>query len=150
MKHILPRVFGLLLLATALVGCGGFDKEFKALASQPPPNDVSGAWIGTWQNTNNSHGGDLYAIVVEASPGVYFTSFKATYGKFMTFKTHATLRGTTRGGTAHFQGEEDLGWLAGGVYTYDGYATPQEFFSTYTSKNDEGTYTMRRPLVVAE
>lgn len=148
MKHSPATVLGCLLMAATLVGCGGFDKEFKALANQPPPNDISGAWIGTWQNSNNSHNGDLYAIVVETAPGTYFCSFKATYGGFLTFEQNVTLHGSAQGSTVHFTGEKKLSFW--GLYKYDGYATSREFFSTYTSKNDEGTYTLRRPLVVAE
>jgi hypothetical protein len=44
-----------------------------------------------------------------------------------------------------FEGEADLGWLAGGVYRYDGQATPASFFSTYKSKYDHGTFQMKRP-----
>ncbi len=34
---------------------------------------------------------------------------------------------------------------SGGVYHYDGDATPTNFFSTYKSKYDHGTFQMTRP-----
>ena len=39
----------------------------------------------------------------------------------------------------------NLGWLAGGVYHYEGRADATNFFSTYTSKYDHGTFQMTRP-----
>jgi hypothetical protein len=44
----------------------------------------------------------------------------------------------------HFQGAANLGFMAGGVYRYEGTATPSRFHSTYTSKYDHGTFDMER------
>jgi len=44
-----------------------------------------------------------------------------------------------------FQGDENLGWLAGGVYHYEGRVSPTNFHSTYRSKYDHGTFEMGRP-----
>jgi hypothetical protein len=47
---------------------------------------------------------------------------------------------------SRFRGEADLGWLAGGVYRYEGHATATNFFSTYECKYDGGTFRMTRLL----
>jgi len=45
----------------------------------------------------------------------------------------------------HFDGEADLGWMAGGVYKYDGHANSTDYFCTYHSSYDNGSFTMKRP-----
>jgi len=52
-------------------------------------------------------------------------------------------------GPFNFQGEADLGWWGGGVYSYDGQATPANFFSTYKSRYDRGSFRMTRPETIA-
>ena len=47
--------------------------------------------------------------------------------------------------TYQFLGEANLGWLAGGLYHYEGSATGTNFFSTYRCKYDHGTFQMGRP-----
>ena len=38
-----------------------------------------------------------------------------------------------------------LGFLAGGVYHYEGHADATNYFSTYSCKYDHGTFQMSRP-----
>jgi outer membrane biogenesis lipoprotein LolB len=47
----------LLLTVVLLLGSGcSISREWKAANQQPThPRDITGAWIGTWQNSNNSH-----------------------------------------------------------------------------------------------
>ena len=44
-----------------------------------------------------------------------------------------------------FEGQADLGSLAGGLYHYEGYATLTNFYSTYRAQYDFGTFQMTRP-----
>ena len=48
-------------------------------------------------------------------------------------------------GLLRFQGQEDLGSVAGGVYRYDGTVEGDRFHATYTAENgDHGVFEMRR------
>ncbi len=49
----------------------------------------------------------------------------------------------------NFKGRADLGWCGGGIYQYQGHATPTNFFSTYRSDYDHGTFRMARPETAA-
>jgi len=76
--------------------------------------------------------------------------FKATYWKILRFSYTVNLHVTREPqGPFNFQGEADLGWWGGGVYHYDGHATPTNFFSTYRSEYDHGTFRMARPETIA-
>jgi hypothetical protein len=43
-----------------------------------------------------------------------------------------------------FSGGSDLGLLAGGTYTYNGYATLSELVCSYRSARDHGEFRLRR------
>lgn len=88
----------------------------------------------------------MRAVLTKTSPGNYHASFYAWYKRVLTFSYATELRVEKQdGATVFFRGESDLGKLAGGVYRYEGHATPVDFFSTYDSKYDVGTFTLRRP-----
>ncbi len=61
------------------------------------------------------------------------------------FSYAVPLQFEQRDGVWQFTGEENLGKMAGGVYRYEGHVSPTNFFSTYQSKYDHGTFQMRRP-----
>ncbi len=139
------RLWALSLLLPWLASGSSFDREWRAAAKQPEmPNDISGRWEGTWQNTNNSHHDKMRAILTRVAEGQYLAYFHAKYKKIFGFKYHATFRGTWNGKEFVFQGQENLGKLAGGVYKYEGRISPSDFFSTYDSKYDTGTFTLKR------
>ena len=144
LNHALGMIVG---AAMTLAGCSGFDRAWKAAEERPTPEDaITGRWVGTWQSEVNDHSGKLRAIITKQDENTYLARYHATYAGWLTFETKARLRGEPTGeNRVELRGEEDLGWLAGGVYEYDGHATPEEFYSTYKSKHDHGTYTMMRP-----
>ena len=144
LNHAMGMVIGALM---TLARCSGFDRAWKAAGERPTPeNAITGRWAGTWQSETSDHSGKLRAMITEQDENTYLARYHATYAGWLTFETKARLRGEQTGeGRVEFRGEEDLGWLAGGVYEYKGHATPEEFFSTYRSKHDHGTYTMTRP-----
>jgi hypothetical protein len=153
MKTPLCRTFWVLLAASVLGGCNSFGDAYKAAASTPqPPGAITGAWEGTWQSDESGHNGRLRAIVRRIGRDAYNVRYKAGYkmmGVPMSFEHETTLRGHFAGSTFHFKGAADLGWLPG-IYRYTGYATPEDFYSTYKSKHDEGTYALRRPVAEPE
>jgi hypothetical protein len=141
---------GALLLAAAgvvvLTGCSGFNKQWRASMKQPlPPDDVSGPWQGQWLSAANGHNGKLRCVMTKKSAGEYDAAFHAKYKRILGFGYTVPMKVVRDGQSFRFTGEADLGKLAGGLYTYKGAATTTNFFSTYDSKYDHGTFEMKRP-----
>jgi len=91
----------------------------------------------------------MRALVTPVDARHYDVKFRATYKRWITFHFGYTVRMATEPGesnTVNFHGSEDLGFLAGGVYSYTGRANATNFFSEYKSKYDWGTFEMRRPV----
>jgi hypothetical protein len=134
------------LLAVALSGCSTFDGEWRRAATAPASDPFSGQWEGRW--TSGKHkgaGGRLRAVVTPADSRSYRTHFKADWLAFSSAYV-VTLQAQRRGERLHFQGEHDLGKLFGGIYRYEGEATPLAFRSSYNSSYDHGTFAMSRRL----
>jgi hypothetical protein len=136
----------------ALCGCSTFNYEWRQAAHKPAPtNDITGRWQGQWFSKPSGHRDRMRALITQVDTNHYDVKFHAAYKsetfKFITVYFGYTVRMETRPGTngLAFHGSEDLGALAGGVYTYDGYATATNFFSTYKAKRDRGTFEMKRP-----
>lgn len=117
----------------------------------PTPDDgIEGRWAGTWKSCANGHTGGLRCIVTRTDAGHFNADFRATYGWFFSFGYSMTMNvkatdGATRPSVVYFAGEADLGCLAGGRYTYEGKATPTEFFCNYKADVDHGTFQLVRP-----
>ena len=142
-------VFFALAMAVSLVGltgCSSFHKEWKAATKAPIPTDsINGPWIGEWKSANGHHG-SLKCVVTKASDTTYRAHYRARFLKIFRYTYAATLNGRETNGVVTLQGEADLGKLAGGVYKYEGTATPGEFKSSYSSKHDHGNYQLARPV----
>ena len=137
-----------LLLATALLGggCTTFDYEWKESAAGPAPTtELEGRWQGLWHSDASGHEGKLRCLVTKIENGAYRARFHAKYRKVLSFGYTAPLTVERTVNAFNFSGEADLGWLAGGVYRYDGHADATNFFSNYSSKYDHGTFQMTRP-----
>src|SRR5262245_49499068 len=106
---------------------------------------MEGRWQGHWLSDVNGHNGALLCIVTRQENGDYAARFRATYLKVLKFGYTVPLKVERTNDVWHFSGEENLGSMAGGVYEYDGTATPTNFHSTYRSKYDHGIFDMTRP-----
>ncbi len=143
-----PAVFVLrLLLPLVLVtaGCStGFEREWKKAAVRPPADPFAGRWEGQWVSAKHRNAdGRLRGILTPISPTRYHARFKADWMIFSS--SYKTVFDTRRkGNEIFFRGSEDLGALFGGVYTFEGRATPEHFNATYDSSYDTGTFEMRR------
>ena len=136
------------LLATLLAGCSSFNRDWKAAAAGGAASDpLAGRWEGTWRSDVNAHTGELRCLITPATNGTYTARFQAKYRKLvqLTFSYTVSLAVTNREDGHHFQGEADLGWLAGGRYPYRGRATATRFHSTYACPHDHGIFEMTRP-----
>ncbi|MDB6125170.1 MAG: hypothetical protein JWQ71_4163 [Pedosphaera sp.] len=143
-RRLLLAIFlPLLFLAT---GCHTFNHQWKQAARQPaPPDDLSGRWQGTWKSEPSGHTDQLRCLITRQSDGLYQARFKAKYHTVLTFGYTIPLQVQSGKGEYKFNGKADLGWLAGGLYHYEGHANPTNYFSTYTSKYDHGIFQMTRP-----
>lgn len=149
---------GLLAVLLGLsAGCSSFHGDYRrelAAASswsaahpgQPQPG-IEGVWEGRWVSDVNGHQGKLRCILKPGTNDMFQARFHATYAKVMTFGYTVPLRMTpdTTAGAFQFQGEANLGKLAGGIYTYSGKVTPRELNSTYSSARDHGRFELLRP-----
>ena len=154
-RRLVPRVESTratLFLAALLLCTGGcYEARWSAAGKQPTPaSGIEGRWAGTWHSDANGHAGGLRCIISDVTPQSFKADFKASYAWVFTFTYETTMRikaadAASRPGYAYFAGDADLGWLAGGQYTYDGKVGPTEFFCNYRSKGDHGTFQMTRP-----
>lgn len=132
------------LMLSLATGCS-FNRDWKHAAAQPAPaNDISGAWIGHWRSDVNGHNGQLRAIMIAHSPNAYMARYRARFWKIFAAGYTVPLSVTNINGEFRFNGTANLGTLGGGIYTYEGSATPTAFQSTYRCKRDHGTFVLRR------
>ena len=127
-------------------GCSTFNRDWKKAAQQPTPIDsIEGRWEGRWLSETNGHTGKLRCLVTREGEDRCAAQFRATYAKVFHFGYKVRLEVQPHFGGWEFNGQENLGKLAGGIYSYEGRASPTNFFSTYHSKYDRGIFEMRRP-----
>jgi hypothetical protein len=142
------RKFALFVFMPAVVllgaGCSGFNREWKKIGRDSVAGSgLEGRWEGKWVSEKNGHHGKLRCIVRKDGE-VYQARFHAKYQKILSFGYTVPLKAEPTDDGYKFSGEADLGALAGGVYHYDGRADATNFFSTYSSQYDHGTFRMER------
>lgn len=146
----MARTMALLVMLAELslsTGCTTFDHAWGKAATEPcSTNSIIGCWDGTWVSEKNGHNGALRCIVTQKSDGTYNGRFHAKYRKVLGFGYTVLLMTTETNGVFRFRGKANLGWWAGGIYEYEGYAHETNFFSTYSCKYDHGTFQMTRPF----
>ena len=135
-----------LLVIAVVCGCSSFNRDWRrAAVAAPGENAMEGPWEGRWTSDANHHHGGLRCLMVQESNSIYQARFRATYGRIFHFSYTARLETQPHYGGWEFNGEANLGSLAGGVYYYEGRATPTNLVSTYRSKSDHGTFELHRP-----
>ncbi|MBI3877375.1 MAG: hypothetical protein HY300_15695 [Verrucomicrobia bacterium] len=143
-KLFLPPLFACIALVCA--GCSTFDRDWKAAADTPAaPGSIEGRWEGTWKSDRNGHNDSLRCLLTRTGTNTYAARFHAMYQKILSFTYTAPLAGREENGKFKFTGQADLGIFAGGLYHYDGIATPTNYLSTYRCPSDWGTFQMQRP-----
>ncbi len=145
-KHSGVTLVPILALVTLFTGCSTFNRDWQAAAKLPAPaGSIEGAWDGTWKSDHNGHNGNLRAIITRVDANTYQARFRAKYMTVLSFGQETRLTGTKAGNAHEFAGQNDLGKAYGGIYYYQGNATPERFFSTYKCSIDHGTFQMTRP-----
>ena len=145
-KHAL-----IMLVSSAVfaVGCASFNRDWEQAAGVRF-NGIEGRWIGSWYSDYNQHNGPLRCIITikDGENDVYHTRFHAKYKLgFLTINYPYDMDMTIKQnkGMFNFNGEADLGWLAGGVYKYDGNGTVDSIKMNYRANVDFGTFKLERP-----
>jgi hypothetical protein len=146
MKH-LARFITTFVALLILTGCSTFERDWRHAVLQAPakPGNPAGPWQGTWVSEKNGHTGDLRCLVTQKSAKEYEYRFKATYWKTFRFSYTANLPTQCTGDSCTFKGSENLGFLAGGAYNYEGQISNRTFHATYSCKYDHGTFLLSRP-----
>lgn len=140
--------FAAILALLLLCGCSRFNRAWNQAGRNPtPPDSIEGRWEGRWLSDHNGHTGKLRCVLTRTSDSTntYTAHFRATYWKIFRYSYKAEFPFESQHGVWHFTGSENLGWLAGGVYDYEGLVSSTNFHSTYRSKYDHGTFEMSRP-----
>ncbi len=146
MKLLVP-----LFATAALTSCvpGTYHRDFKRdTAGLPdPPVSPEGPWIGRWKSKANGHEGPLWCMVhpTPGQPGHYDFRYRAGWGalKFGDY-VHPVETAPAADGSLPLDSAMEL---PGGFGTYrvKGKLTADAFDATYSSANDRGTMTLRRP-----
>jgi hypothetical protein len=147
-KNLRDRVpgFALVLCLALMTGCSSFSRDWKGLGRAPASADpIEGPWEGTWKSHSSAHSDRLRCLLTRVSENQYEARFHAKYKRVLSFGYTASFVGVKTNDVFSFSGEADLGKLAGGVYRYEGKISPTNFFSTYDSKYDRGTFRLTQP-----
>ncbi|KAB2664907.1 MAG: hypothetical protein DVB31_09620 [Verrucomicrobia bacterium] len=138
----LARLLCLLALPW-IAGCRSFESDWNgaAIASESAPIPGTGRWIGTWGNTNNTHGGPLRAVVKSPDGTNYTARFHAVWGNHSgSFRT--PLPGRWQGDAYRFAGSKRV---FGFRIDTAGTLTERSLEATYSSSLDQGRFSLRRP-----
>ncbi|MEI6233252.1 MAG: hypothetical protein WCT04_09380 [Planctomycetota bacterium] len=114
----------------------------EPVVTQPLVPTLTGTWSGTWIDGRASYGGsggDFTCIAVEVKPNVWKAAF--SLGKSKTFNVE--ISGTKVGSEILFDTTADLGTFHG-IYTLKGKITAEGFSATYSGKDEQGTFSMKR------
>jgi hypothetical protein len=133
-------------LALLGAGCSTFDRDWEAASNDA--SGIEGQWAGRWHSDTNQHNDVLRCLITRKEAGVYHTRFHAiyTWGILpISYGYGLDMTVTEANGQYQFQGQADLGKLAGGVYHYDGSGSPNQLQFNYRSPKDHGTFSLERP-----
>ena len=141
-----PRVLILSVgLALLGLGCSTFDRDWNATNTTA---GIEGRWVGHWQSDRNQHNGVLRCLITRKEGNIYSTRFHAKY-KFgflpISFGYGLDMAVTEANSKYQFQGQANLGKLAGGLYHYNGSGTTNRLQFNYRSPKDYGTFNLQRP-----
>jgi hypothetical protein len=133
------------LLAPLTANCRDFHEHWRDAVDPPDPHSVSGRWHGEWVSSVTGHRGPLRCVMIAVREDRWKARFHASYSRVFracyVTELHATRLGPNR---FALRGSNDLGWMAGGVYEYDGEASGAELMCRYKSGFDNGEFRLRR------
>lgn len=141
------RVYLLGLFAAIFaIGCSSFERDWK-MAKNQSVDGIEGRWVGRWHSDYNQHNGVLRCLISKKSGNLHETRFHAKYKLGLltiSYPYDTDMSITQKGASYAFKGEADLGWLAGGIYRYDGNGTSASIEMNYRASKDFGTFKLQR------
>ncbi|MAV37275.1 MAG: hypothetical protein CMJ59_17665 [Planctomycetaceae bacterium] len=106
--------------------------------------DLSGAWRGTWANSNNRHTGPLRGTFVPLNENQYQADFRGRFFGLLPFRYSVVLDAEPQpDGSIRLQGSAFVSRRYG-TFHYDATVREGHFESTYTSCKFQGTFSMDR------
>lgn len=126
-------------------GCGTLYNRHWQAASEQPLEGIEGRWEGRWLSDKNGHNGKLRCVVTHVDGNEYEFHYWATFWKIFSAAYRVEFEVVEENDRYIFSGEKNLGWIVGGVYTYEGEATDRNFAATYKCRIDHGAFHMARP-----
>jgi hypothetical protein len=150
LKSYLPSLLALMLSLSVSSCSGRFQRDWKTTAVAPvttAPKNVAGSWQGTWKSEATGHQGTLKAVVSEVpeKENRYAFRYHATWSNLFSATFESEHMAKPQGRNFVLTGHHDLGFLFGGVYHYEGTATPSLLKCRYRSKLDHGVFELQRP-----
>ncbi len=147
-QYFALRAWGLLTTVIVAIlgsGCSSFNRDWNRAAKQATQEDsIAGRWEGRWISDVNHHNGNLKCLMTVTNDSACVARFRATYKHVFHFSYAVPMNLQKHFDGWEFDGQENLGALAGGVYYYEGRANTTNFYSTYRSKYDHGIFELRR------
>ena len=107
--------------------------------------DLSGAWKGTWSNSNNRHTGPLRGRFTALNDSQYQVVFRGRFFLVLPFRYTVVLDAEEQeDGSIRLRGSTFVSRRYG-TFEYDATVRDGHFESTYTSSKFQGTFSMDRP-----
>lgn len=130
-----PRQWWSFVIALAVSG---------AVVAPAHATDLSGRWSGAWHSCSTGHAGVLRATFTPCGPNQYRVVFTGRFLKIVPFRYAVTLDVVADDGEqVTLAGSSYLGRLFG-TFHYTATADGCSFTARYSSRKDDGTFTLRR------
>ncbi|SFI55506.1 hypothetical protein [Planctomicrobium piriforme] len=132
------------IIALALVGWDAQAQEPVAAQTTSPAPCLNGDWTGNWTSCTNGHSGPLKASFCQVDACHYEVRFQGRFCKVIPFHYRALLTVTgVSDGQIFLSASKRLGPLLG-TFTITARATSTQFIAGYSSKDDQGQFTLTR------
>lgn len=126
------------LLAPLTANCREFHERWERAVRAA--GREGGRWEGEWLSEATGHRGPLRCVIEIVDEHRWRATFHAGYAGVFRACYSTELAVAQSGDRWTFSGESDIGWLAGGVYHYEGESTTSAFTARYRSKYDHGEF----------
>jgi hypothetical protein len=133
------------LFAPLTANCRDFHERWARAGEAPrEPGRLTGRWEGEWVSTAGGHRGPLRCVLEQRDADRWSATFRAGYAGILRacYCTELVLRDA--GDHWTLNGHSDIGWVAGGVYEYDGDITDDRLVCRYRSRHDRGEFRLQR------
>ena len=134
--------------AGSVTGARSEPCRYTRTAANDGMNSLTGSLSRNAPSRDQTEHGSLRCLVTRRPDQGFDARYHATYSDWcgtlgFEYTVPMTTEDSPDGWRLH--GSADLGWLAGGVYEYDGLATVARFFCNYQAREDHGVFKLERP-----